>query len=148
MKSEHALNSHLAKLMRRKSPELKYLKTSDKFAIGISDFLLWWDGPCRHHSAAIEVKFIKEYPKRGGSKLLSHPFSGVQISYLHQMACAASHAYGLVGVDCEKLMYVVPYKEIPEPGNWANHMFQQKAFPSFDFKDLDGLLGHIFQGDI
>lgn len=140
MKNEHALNSSLSKGMNYFSPNLKHVKISDKYSIGISDFLLWMDG----ESAAMEVKFIKDYPKRGGTKLLSHPFSGVQLSFLHEIDATKNGGYGLVGVDSERRMYIIPYWRLPEEGNWTKDSFKHEEYMWYDFKDIDGLLNYIF----
>lgn len=140
MKTEGELNGKLGKMLNKKSPELKYVKVADKFTLGISDFLIWWRGM----SAAVEVKFIKVYPKRGSSKLLSHPFSGTQLSFLFEMECSGAFSFGLVGVDCEKRLYLVPREEIPKTGNWEHLRFKESQYTWYDYKDIDGLLEGIF----
>ena len=140
MKNEHALNAHLAKLMNRKAPGFKYVKLADKYTIGLSDFLMWYGGD----STAMEVKFVKFFPKRDDTILLAHPFKGTQLSFLREIEMTHHKAWGLIGVDDEREMHLIPNYEIPSSGNWTSSMFRQADFPCYDFSDIDGLLKGMF----
>lgn len=139
MRTEGDFNGYLSKKFNRLKPELKYIKIADKFTIGISDFLMWRYGK----SCAIESKFIKEWPKRMTSKVLSHPFKGTQISFLKEMDMAGCNSFGLIGVECEKKMYLIPHRWISEGGNFRHDLFLESNFQSFDFKDIEGLLEKV-----
>ena len=96
MKTEGEVNAWLSKKLRiyaAKHPEVSYLKVSDRFHSGVSDFLIWqrcW--VCRCASAAIEVK--RANPK--GGKLLSHGFTGPQIEFLRAQEAAGCRGFGLI----------------------------------------------------
>lgn len=140
MKDENAFNAHISKELKkleRPGPDFTfYLKAADKFRSGVSDFIIWR----RSLTIAIESKFAKVV---GNGLLLSHNFSGAQITFLESMALAGNEAYGLVGVGEEKAMYLVPYNQIPREGNWQAKEFFGKGFYSFSFGSVEPMLDHI-----
>lgn len=120
-----------------------YHKASDKYKAGVSDFLIWTNGL----SLAMEVKFIKTIPKPT-IKLLGHTFSTEQISFLQGFdILGGGKAFGLIGVDCEKKVYPVWWKDIPSKGNWKTEKFFEQHKTCFDFKDIPGLMDYLFYGD-
>lgn len=140
MKNEHEFNSYLAKEFRKLTPDLKCLKASDKFSIGVSDFLLWY----RSKSVAMECKFIKAFPKKPTTDVLSHKFEGPQYSFLQQISMTGSHSYGLVGVASEKKMYLIPIYSLHKDGNYTLAEFMHQNFKAFAFDDVDGLIKRLF----
>ena len=140
MKNENDLNAWLSRQFKRRTPALHYLKTSDKYGIGIPDFLLWRGGV----GGAMESKFIRDWPKKTASSLLRHPFSGPQITRLAEFRGAGAPSFGLVGVGSEKSLYLIESQHIPKGGNWPTFMFKEAGFPCYPMKDVDGLLGAIF----
>jgi hypothetical protein len=132
--TENDFNSNLSKEIRKLAPKVHYLKVSDKFGIGISDFLIWRDGTC----AAVEVKYITEYPNPN-VQLLKHPFKGSQITFLESISLTGNRAFGIVGVG--KDIYLIPWKKIPPNGNWQTQEFVGfKSYPKIK-ELLDGIFG-------
>lgn len=141
MKDENAFNAHLSKelkkLERPGADFTFYMKAADKFRSGVSDFIIWR----RSLSIAIESKFTKLI---GNGLLLSHPFSGPQLTFLESIALSGNEAYGLVGIGEEKAMYLIPYKQIPREGNWQSSDFFKRGFYSFSFGSVEPMLDNIF----
>lgn len=141
MKDENAFNSHLSKELKRlerTGPDFTfYMKAADKFRSGVSDFLIWR----KSLTIAVESKFTKT---AGNGLLLSHPFSGPQLTFLESIALSGNEAYGLIGIGEEKAMYLVPYKRIPKEGNWQSKDFFESRFYSFSFGSVEPLLDHVF----
>lgn len=102
MKLESALNTFLAKEFKKFKPEVQVYKTSDKYQVGIPDFILWVNG----QSVVIECKNILTSKKT--SSLLTHPFSAMQINFMKNVITTGNQAYGLIAVHDEKLMWLVP----------------------------------------
>jgi hypothetical protein len=118
MKSENDFNRYLSKEFRTMR-NLMCIKTADKYTPGISDFLLWSKG----RGAFLETKFIKKIPSTT-AKLLRHPFSSKQVSFLKGMTnVAGCPAWGVIGVQLEKKIYAFPSWMIPSEGNWIVEEF-------------------------
>lgn len=112
------------------------LKTSDRFQVGISDFLIW------HKTTSIgaEVKFTKTLPKKDGL-VLSRPFTGPQRTWLNRFGRTGNGSVGIVGIDSIKTMYVFHHTAIPGSGNWTKSEFDEAlrwALP-VSFKGQDSL---------
>ncbi|NDG28273.1 MAG: hypothetical protein EB120_13995, partial [Proteobacteria bacterium] len=73
MKNENEFNAALSKALRRLQPRVFMIKASDKFTIGISDFLIFGFGK----TLALECKYAREWPS-DKAQLLKHPFTGEQ----------------------------------------------------------------------
>lgn len=146
MKDENAFNRHLGKeLTKLHKKRVFHMKAADKFRSGVSDFLIWRVGS----SLAIESKFVKDLgdaPKLSKKKLLSHAFSGEQITFLESIALSGNHAWGLVAIDEIRRMVMVPYREIPENGNWKTSEFvnlMETHFVSFNYEDVEMMLRKV-----
>jgi hypothetical protein len=140
MKTEGDFNAYLSKELRRFTPKVAVLKIADKFTTGISDFLIWANG----RSLALESKFITELPTRATTKILSHPFSGAQTTFLETINLAGSISYGLIAIDSEKKFYLIYHSFIPQDGNFTRQQFEETPKAAFDYKDIEGFLTFIF----
>lgn len=134
MKTEHEFNAYLSKEFKKLKPAFYAQKMSDRFAVGVSDFLLFHSG----RATVFETKFIRELPKRNG-KVLSHAFDGKQLTYFKSISNTGNSAFGVVGVGEEKTAYVVPFYNIPESGNWSATQFKAAAAGLFFFSDVAGM---------
>ena len=140
MKNENEFNAYLSKEFRKLGPGLKALKTSDKFHIGVSDFLMWYKG----RSVAMEVKFIKNFTGRMG-RLLTHPFTGPQMTFFKTHDMAGSMGWGLIGCQEERIMVPIQVSFIPPSGNWETQDFVQNCKgPVYDFNEIECLVHHLF----
>lgn len=108
MRTENEFNAKLGSLLKQQK-DLFFRKLSDKYQVGMSDFLLIKKG----RPVFIECKFKKELK---GS--LSHPFSGPQISFMKQAAIGGAESYGLLWVDSISKMILVHELQIPSSGTF------------------------------
>ena len=134
MKTEGEFNSFLSKEFSRLTPMLKYLKASDRFAIGVSDFLLWYKG----RSRGLECKFVKEI-KSQNRKILEHPFSGAQVTFLEGLVLSGSDGFGLVGIKSLKKMYLLDVSVLIQGTNWKAKDFFNLPYKEFDLTK-DGVM--------
>ena len=138
MKTENEFNALLSKKLKSMSPHIHYIKASDKFTIGVSDFIIWGGGG---NSLVMESKFVKEIPGPN-AKLLKHPFSGSQKTFLESVALTKNQAFGLVGVHSWKEMYLIPQPLVK--CNWTVSEFQEliknPEVESVDFGNILKLL--------
>jgi len=132
MKNENDFNRYLSKEFSKRSPELHYLKASDKFTAGVSDFLLWHAG----RSAALECKFVSTWPS-DKANLLKHTFTGAQKTFLESITLAHGRGVGLVAVGSEKMFYVFREAHIPTNGNWKTGDFRACRYHAYPFKSID-----------
>ena len=141
MKTEHDLNKFITRKLKARE-DLLFLKASEKYVAGVSDFLIWSHG----RGMAVETKFIKSPPTKG--KLLSHPFSSKQISFLKNFnKKGGCKAYGLIGVGSQKLLYPVMWYEIPESGNWdAKTFFSWHERMNATFDEVGCLISNMYSG--
>lgn len=135
MRNENAFNAFLSKEIRKFGPEVFAIKVSDKFTVGISDFLVFGFGK----TLALETKFVRKWP--GDNKLLlDHTFSGGQVTFLESMHLAGHRAYGAVAVEETRRVYFMAWNRIPESGNWKTKEFREQSFPSFPWEEVDRML--------
>ncbi len=134
MKTEHEFNAYLSKELKKLKPAVYAQKMSDRFAVGVSDFLLFHNG----RATVFETKFVRELPKRNG-KVLSHAFDGKQLTYFKSISNTGNSAFGVVGVGEEKTAYVIPFYNIPESGNWTAPELKSSAAGVFFFSDVAGM---------
>ena len=139
MKTEGDLNQILGKKLKVLWPELYHIKASDKFTLGISDFLLWYNS----ESAGLETKLVLSTPSMR-SKLLTHPFSGAQITFLESLSLTKNRGWGGVYVKETDSFYLIPYPEIPKTGNWKTEDFFAAKYKSVPLNDVKALIGVIF----
>ena len=139
--TENDFNAMLSKNLRKLSPSVFFIKASDKFTIGISDFLIWHNHTC----AALECKYVAAWPGQR-SQLLKHPFKGGQTTFLESIALTGNRGFGLIGVgECTR-MFLVPWNEIPAGGNWTTNEFIARPYRSFDFGSVGNLVEGLFYG--
>jgi len=139
VKNENEFNAYISKQLRliRNEAKIAFLKTSEKFAVGVSDFLVFKDG----HAACLECKFIKELPDRSGTQVLRHPFGGAQLKFFDDMQIGAVPAWGVVGVK-EYDVIVLVDRLVVGKGNWVKRDFMDIInwnIPGacvFDIKDV------------
>lgn len=119
MKDENAFNRHLGSELVKFRPGVFYQKISDRFNIGISDFLIWSNG----RTLALETKFTQKVEPTK-KKMLNRPFTGAQITFLENMALAGNTSYGYIAEGESKSGWMVPYQSIKEAGgNWSGEDF-------------------------
>jgi penicillin-binding protein-related factor A (putative recombinase) len=135
MKTEHDFNAHLSKKLRELQPHVFHVKVSDKYHIGLSDFLIWKSGV----TLALEAKFVKKRPPSG--RMLNFAFKPAQITFLKQMEMAGNLPFGLVAIGEERTMFPIPLTNIPAGGNWDNdRAFREACFSHFHFDDVTSML--------
>lgn len=139
MKIENDFNRFLAVEFKKLSPDVHYLKASDKFTVGVSDFIVWRRG----RSAGIESKFIRDWPS-DRSLLLKHPFTGAQQTFLESVALTCNSGIGIIGIGSEKRFFVIDYMNIPKSGNWKTEEFKRCGFYSISFDSIsDFVEGYV-----
>ena len=140
MKTEGEFNAYLSKQLKKYNPQVASVKIADKFQVGISDFLIW----ANSKSLALETKHIMDLPERKTTKILTHPFSGAQLTFLETISLAGSMGYGLISIDSEQRFYVIHYKDIPSDGNFTRAQFEAVTKASFSYKEIDQFLSFFF----
>lgn len=139
MKTENDLNRHIAKELKRHEPKMSYMKVCDKVNEGIPDFLVW---RVDSQSSAFEVKLAKEIPKTN-KLVLSHVFSGAQITRLETLKLSGCKTYGVVGILELETIYVIPSEMIPESGNWKRDDFITNIVDnvlSYKFSEMENFI--------
>lgn len=131
MRNESDFNRFLAKEFRKLSPNLHFLKASDKFTAGVSDFIIWY----HRASIALESKFISKWPSNN-SLLLRHPFTGAQQTFLESVYLTGNKGFGIVGIGEDKSFIVIPEDQIPRSGNWNVEEFKNMPYDRFSFKEV------------
>lgn len=124
MKTEGEFNAFLSKEFKKRRGIVP-IKTADKYRSGLSDFIIL----CDKNTVGIESKFSTKQLGGAGS-LITHPFSPVQLTFLHRIGSVGCGAYGLVGVKEEKVMYLVHYRDIPKTG-WVSYDIMQASAERF-----------------
>lgn len=137
MKTENDFNAYLSKELRRLSPGLHFVKASDKFTVGIADFLLWRGS----RSAAMETKFVREIPG-DNALLLKHEFGGAQATFLESIGLTGNGAFGLVGIGSVGTMYLIPWKNLKP--NWKVSEFKTSGYTAINIKDVPLLAQSLF----
>lgn len=140
MNNENELNAALSKFLRKKMPKLHPVKVADKMTLGLSDFLIF----CLATSVGLEVKFVKELPVRDSSKVLTHEFSGAQLTFLESLELTLNRGYGLIGVKPWNKMILIQ-REYLAP-NFTLHEFKNahEFGTIFELGDFDGLVKYLF----
>lgn len=134
MKNENVFNRFFSGELI-KQPSTHYLKASDRFTGGVSDFIIWRGA----RSTVVENKFITDWPS-DRAKLLTHVFTGPQRTFLESVYLTGCRALGLVAIGKEKRFFVMDYKHIPESGNWKTGDFKAKGFHAYPFQCVDKFL--------
>jgi len=140
MKTENEFNAFIGKEIRKLEPHgYLLLKVAEKYHIGVPDFFLWHNKSC----AAIEAKFVREMPKRGGL-VLKHAFDGRQVGFLRRVAATSNPAWGIIAIHEEKRIVALPYNQIPDSGNWNGTL--PEDFRSYHYDQVADLAGYFFYG--
>jgi penicillin-binding protein-related factor A (putative recombinase) len=143
MKNENHLNAEISKKLRVLHNHGYYhTKISDRFSAGVSDFLIWGRG----RSAALEVKFVKNWPSDAAA-LLDHTFTGPQLTFMESIELTKNPAFGLVAVEEARSFFLIPYNALPESGNWATGDFRSKRWIRTDWMDVQELV-NVMLGDL
>ena len=112
MRTENEMNGKLSTWMKSLWPEYRHFKASDKYQVGVPDFILWGNGK----SCVLESKFIPSIPTKGKS-WLKHPFSAPQKNFMRSVVKTGNIAFGLVGVKETKRMMLISIESIDKSGN-------------------------------
>lgn len=141
MKNENAFNAFLSSEMKKLGTSFKSLKLSERYHIGIADFIVFG---CDGKSSAIECKFVSKIKSKGS--LLNHPVSGAQMSFLKGMSLAGVNSWVLIGVEPLKMMALIPSSMFPESGNCDVSWFKDTVLNSesesycFPFSNVNDLV--------
>jgi hypothetical protein len=146
MKNEDAFNAKLGKEIRKRVDSGTYcLKMAEKFHIGIADFQLVRAG----QTVVFEAKFIAQPLPARATKVLKHPFTGPQITYLRGMNNAGAKTYGVIGMNDTKMIKVLPSHMIPAGGNWSLEDWGtfHHNIRLYDFWDVVEMVDYMFNPD-
>jgi len=138
MKTENEFNAFVTKQIQKLGSAYKAIKASDRFHIGISDWLIYHDGK----AIAVESKFIKKKPKSG--KLLGHTITGPQITFLKTMELAGTRGFVIIGIDEICQIAVIPSDKIPKDGNYNVKEFHTDYW--YYFSEIESMLNFMFNG--
>lgn len=137
MKNENEFNAYLKKEFKKFS-QYKAIKVSDRFKIGLPDWLIFHQG----RAAAVECKFAKEW--HNGKNVLNHAVSGPQITALNGFSAVSVPALVLIGFADRKEMYVGRPGHLTPTGNVTGNIIFENFF-GFAFGEIDLLLKHLFE---
>lgn len=141
MKDENDFNARLSRELRKLHPKTYHTKTSDRFSVGISDFLIWRGGK----TLAIEIKFCKCLAEKN-LVLLKHPFTGAQQTQLENHELVGNRAFGGVYINDSNQFVVIPRSLITQSGNWYTHDFKEKVMPICGVHKMWGGVQDFLQG--
>lgn len=119
MKTENDFNAYLTKEIRKLGTDYRAVKLCDRFKIGLADWLMFYKGK----PVALEAKFVKTLPKTKAKKVLGHPITGPQISFLVGMELAGVRGFAIVASSSDSMMRLIPTHEIPPTGNFTLEEF-------------------------
>jgi hypothetical protein len=138
--NEDAFNAYISKELGRLTPHTAKLKMAEKYHIGVPDFCVWRGG----RSVVFECKFIPGIIKPG--KLLKHPFTGTQLTFLQALIRAGVPSFGVIGCGINATMWLLPANLITSHGNWVAEDFwaATKNLIRHDFSDIPGLVDSMF----
>jgi hypothetical protein len=135
MKNEHEFNAYLKKEFKKHS-EFKAIKISDRFKIGLPDWLLFHRGK----AAVLECKWAKTCAK---GNILGHTLSKPQVTSLKGFSAVSVPAMVLVGIEDERSMVLGCYSFFSETGNLCGAVVQDR-FQKFAMTQVHELLWHLF----
>lgn len=130
MKNENEFNAFLKKEFK-KHAEYKAIKISDRFKIGLPDWLIFHDGA----AVAVECKFAKEFKKAG---MLYHKVTPPQLTTLKGFSAVKIPALIVIGVGDERLIYVGSHKHVTDTGNITGEVLKRNFFTAGYF-DASGV---------
>jgi len=141
MNTEGEFNAFITKEIRMLGQEYKAIKLSDRFRIGLPDWIMIYKG----RTIAVEAKFVKKTPTKG--RLLNHPITAPQLSSLKSMALAGCGCWGLIANGETRRMAAVALTGIPETGNFSCDLFtneMNRYVFLFDFTQTHNMLRTMF----
>lgn len=140
MKDENEFNARFSKQIKLMGSSFAVDKNSDRFRLGVADFAIYHQGL----ALSLESKFVKTLPKKGDAKVLKHPISGAQITYLKRMQLAGVRAGAIVGVLPYKKIVVVPMAYMAT--NWTLAEFEKlcQVCSKYDFSDVSSMVKFLF----
>lgn len=136
MQNENYFNAYITAKIKHMGKSYKVVKTSDRFKLGMPDWLLFHRG----NAVAVEAKFVKTRKKKGN--VLTHKLSGSQQTALQSFTHAGVPGWVLLGIADEKGMYLIPPQEFVDGQlRWE---FFNTAWYWFSFSDVDLMVCHLF----
>lgn len=143
MRNENDFNAYLTKEIRKLGTDYKAIKLADKFRIGMPDWLMFYKGL----AVGVEAKFIRGKPKKDTSKLLAHPVTAPQISYMKSLELAGVKCKVLIGSALDAKIRVISFPDLPETGNYSLGEFEALHESCLcKFTDVDSLVEKLFGG--
>jgi hypothetical protein len=139
---ENLFNAALSKKIKLLGKSYLALKFSDRFKIGLSDWIIFHEGL----SVCLEAKAIQSLPEKATSKVLGHTFAGPQLTFFRDMDLVSVSCWGLVArLDLRKML-LIPASKLPASGNFTKREFETlyRELPVFDFDDVEGMLSLLF----
>lgn len=139
--SEKSFVEQIRESARRLDKDAFIWKTNDRFSLGIPD--LWI--VTRGRLFAIEAKFAKNWDKSSEKHVLSHKFSGPQVSILRQVRRAGGFSCGAVQVE-SSVAYIIDPVDIPSDGNFTSGQLEKISLRSDrrdSLWDLDGWMHYL-----
>lgn len=137
MKNENEFNAFLKKEFK-KHPEYKAVKISDRFKIGLPDWLVFYQG----RAAVVECKFASKW--YNDKNVLGHTVSKPQITSLKGFSAVAIPSLVLIGFADRKEMFIGRPEHLTPTGNVTGNIIVNHFF-GFAFKEIDLLLKHLFE---
>lgn len=128
--------------MKRMGNKFKVQKVSDRFKVGVSDWLIFHEGLV----IAIEAKYIQKVPATAGNRLLRHTVTGPQRTYLKTLAEAKVPSWVIVGIGGERKVVVVPFSKLPVAGNWTVEEFtaEREVLAVYPYGEIPLMLTDMF----
>lgn len=112
--SEKRFVEQIRESARRLDKDAFIWKTNDRFSLGIPD--LWII--TRGRLFAVEAKFVSRFDLGSDKPVLSHRFSGPQVSILRQIRRAGGLSFGAVQTGPHTARILDPF-DIPASGNFT-----------------------------
>lgn len=121
--SEKRFVEQIRESARRLDKNAFIWKTNDRFSLGIPD--LWIIA--RGRLFAIEAKYVSGWDLLSDKPLLSHRFSGPQVSILRQIRRAGGLSFGAVQTE-PTVAYILDPFDIPKSGNFTAKELEKISF--------------------
>jgi len=135
VKNENEFNSFLSREFK-KCKGYKAVKVSDRFKIGLPDWLLFHEG----RAVAAECKFAKEWKK---GNMLGHAVTAPQITALEGFSSVNVSSRVVVGVADPRVIYVGCFRDITDKGNVTGEILDAK-FRKYTYGEAALLLRSMF----
>jgi len=113
MATENDFNAKVTDAIRKMGTSYKAMKVSDRFKSGCADWLIFHCGL----AVAVEAKYAQSLPKKG--KVLKHPVTGPQRTFLKTMGAANIPGWVILGLADYRKIVAVPLSLLPPDGNWT-----------------------------